>query len=120
MDYPAYNIGREMLIGMRWLRAVYAVEFLLAVLVAVFTWPSIAGQDHVDYVPWEWKLGLTLGFAAATVLATRAAVSEEKLWSAGVVRWVLVVLLTIAGMGYMAYQSHLGEEEEEAGDVFRS
>lgn len=105
---------------MRWLRAIYALEFFLAILVAVFAWPSIAGQSHVDYVPWEWKLGLVLGFAASATLATRASVKEEKPWSAGVVRWVLVALLAMAGMGYFAYQSHLDEEETEEADVFRS
>ncbi len=102
---------------MGWIRAVYAIEFLLAVLVAVFAWPMVAGQGHVDYVPWEWKLGLTVAFALCFTMSTGALVTGDRVRA---VSWLLGLAVVMVGMGYQAYLAHLEEEETEGPDVFRS
>jgi hypothetical protein len=95
------------------LRLAYAAQLLLAV-VAVFTlWSQVGGQDHLDLLPWYWKLGLGGGAAIATVKATASAVSKPHLWNGGTLRWLGILLALLVGCGVASYYAHLYLEPDE-------
>ncbi|HEX7361182.1 MAG TPA: hypothetical protein VF283_11895 [Bryobacteraceae bacterium] len=80
------------------LRLAYILEFLVA-LVAIFTaWSEIGGQAVLDLMHWGWKLGLAIPLAAAIAAFTAAIVAEESLWTGRSVRWLIAILILIAGM----------------------
>lgn len=92
------------------LRALYAIEFLLALAAIFLGWPQIGGQSHLDIMDWRWKLGLGGGLALAIAAATRAAVIG-KTWTA--IAWTVLALLLVAGMGAVTYFYHLQDEPEQ-------
>lgn len=100
----------------RFLRALYAFEFLLA-LVAVYTvWSQVGGQGHLDQMDWRWKLALGVGIAYSAVKATGAAVSGDRAWNVASLRWLSMVLALSAAAAFVTYYYHQYEplEEEES------
>lgn len=104
----------------RLLRLIYAFEFLIA-LVAIFTaWSEIGGQAALDLMHWGWKLGLSVGLAAALVAYTAAVVSEDSVWTLRSARWLTAVALVILAMGVVTYFYALQEdtgESDESGTI---
>lgn len=95
------------------IRLALAVEFLVA-LVAVFAvWGQVGGQDHLDLMPWHWKLVLGGGLAAACVQLTAATIEGERAWTARTVAWLVVALALMLLMGAATYYVHLHEPAEE-------
>jgi drug/metabolite transporter (DMT)-like permease len=97
----------------RLLRLLSIGLFLAAFGVVFLAWPQIGGQDHVDGVSWSWKLLLGLLFAFSVAKAATAAARDESPWNARLISWILMVALTVAAMGYLTYQAHLNEPDEE-------
>ncbi len=99
------------------LRLAYTTQFLLALLAIFVLWGEVGGQSHLDLMPWYLKLGLGVGAAFATVKATAAAVSHERSWNRGTLRWAGILLLLLIGCGLASYYFHVyGEQEEEQDD----
>jgi hypothetical protein len=99
----------------RYLRVLYALEFI-ATLLAVYTvWGQVGGQGHLDQMDWRWKLGLGVGLAYASVKATAAAAAGERAWNVRTLRWMSIVLALAAAAAFVTYYYHLYEplEEEE-------
>ncbi len=95
------------------IRLALAVEFLVA-LVAVFTfWSQVGGQEHLDLMPWHWKLVLGGGLAAAFVQLTAAAIEGERAWTARTLGWFVVALALMLLMGAATYYVHLQEPAEQ-------
>jgi len=83
-------------------------------LIAVFvTWSQAGGQAHLDPLPWYVKLGLGGGTALATVKATMEAVSGEKAWNAGSLKWFAILLALLLGCGMASLYSHTYLENDE-------
>jgi hypothetical protein len=93
------------------------VEFLVA-LIGVFTvWSQAGGQNHLDLMPWHWKLGLSCGMAFAVVRATAGAIRWEKAWNAATWRWLAALLALMLLAGTVTYYYHLHEPADEDPDV---
>src|SRR6476659_4268356 len=100
----------------KFLRIVYAAEFLLA-LIAVFTaWSQIGGQGHLDLMAWYVKLPLSFAMAYAIVRATSAAAGEDRAWNLVTLRWIGILVIVAAAAGAATYYAHLYEpgDEDEA------
>ena len=99
------------------LRLAYVTQFLIALIAVFVLWSQAGGQAHLDPLPWFVKLGLGTGAALATVKATIEAVSGEKAWNAGSLKWfaILMALLLACGMASLYSHTYLegGEEPEE-------
>jgi len=93
------------------LRALYAIEFLVAMMAIFGVWSEVGGPSHMDLIEWYWKLALGAGFAAVAVLATRAAVRGSVKTAAA---WIVTALLLITAMGLLTYRAHLHEGQDEA------
>ena len=101
----------------RWLRLIYSIEFLIALIVVFLGWPEIGGQSHMDYIDWRWKASLAVGFAIAVVCMTRSITSNERAWNAGSILWLLLAVALAAGMGLLSYRAHLEEDSGEEPDA---
>ena len=100
----------------KFLRIVYAAEFLLA-LIAVFTaWSQIGGQGHLDLMAWYLKLPLGLLMAYAIVRATSAAAGDEHAWNIRTIRWMGILILAAVAAGIATYYAHLYEPADEEQD----
>jgi hypothetical protein len=100
-------------------RAVYALEFFVA-LPAIYTvWSQVGGQGHLDQMDWRWKLGIGVALAYASVKATAAAVAGERAWNARALRWISIVLALAAAAVVVTYYYHLYESPEEEESVAR-
>lgn len=96
-----------------WLRLVYTLEFLIA-LIAVFTcWSQIGVQGHLDLLPWYWKAIPGIAMSWAIVRATAAAIERDKVWNIRCVAWLLVVLFLAAIMGVATFYAHLHENDDD-------
>ncbi|MCS6953429.1 MAG: hypothetical protein RMK57_08385 [Bryobacterales bacterium] len=96
------------------IRLALAAEFLLA-LIAIFTlWSQVGGQEHLDLMPWQWKLVLGGGLAAAVVQLTAAAIESERAWTARTLAWLVIALALMLLMGAATYYVHVQEPPEEA------
>jgi hypothetical protein len=96
-----------------WLRLIYTLEFLVA-LIAVFTgWSQIGVQGHLDLIPWYWKAILGIGMSWTIVRATAAAIEHRRAWNARCIAWLLATLLFAAAMGIVTYYAHLHENDDE-------
>jgi hypothetical protein len=103
------------------LRLAYTTLFLLSLLAVFFLWSEVGGQTHLDLMPWYLKLGLGVGAAFATVKATAAAVSHERVWNGQTLRWAGILLILLVGCGLASYYVHVyGEEDEEPDDSVTS
>jgi hypothetical protein len=99
--------------GPSWLRMVYALEFLIA-LIAIFTvWSEVGGQGHLDLLPWYIKLGCSLSLAWCSVRFTAALVEHEKPWNQHTAVWFAGIILVAAIMGGITYYYHLHEVPDE-------
>ena len=97
----------------RFLRLIYAAEFLLA-LIAVFTvWSQVGGQTHLDLMAWYFKLFFGLAMAYAIVRATAAAVAGERTWNSGTLRWTGMLIALAIAAGLVTYYYHLYEPSDE-------
>ena len=96
---------------MHTLRLAYATEFLIAVLAVYELWGQVGGQSHLEVMPWYIKLGLGAGAALAVVKATHAAVSQERAWNGGTLKWIGILLVLLVGCGLASYYSHLYLED---------
>lgn len=96
---------------MHTIRLGYAAEFLLGVLVVFELWSQAGGQTHLDLLPWHVKLVLGVGAAFAIVKATDAAVSSDRAWSIGTLRWLGILMVLLAGCGVASYYAHMNYEE---------
>jgi len=97
------------------LRLAYATQFLIALIAIFVLWSQVGGQDHLDLMPWYWKLALGGGAALAIVKATAAAVSREPAWNAVTLRWIgiLLVILIACGLVTLWVHSNLENDEQE-------
>ncbi len=98
------------------LRLVYVCEFLLALFTIFTAWSEIGGQATLDLMFWGWKLGLSVGLAAAFVAWTAALYTEESLWNLRSARWISAMIVLLLAMGAVTYfyslQVDAGESDE--------
>ncbi|HEX4230866.1 MAG TPA: hypothetical protein VHZ07_19470 [Bryobacteraceae bacterium] len=85
------------------LRLAYAIEFLIAMIATFTAWSEIGGQDALDLMPWEWKLGFSIGLCAAIVAYTAAVVASDSFWTMRSARWMTIIVLIIGGMAAVTY-----------------
>jgi hypothetical protein len=101
----------------KYLRLVYAFEFLVAVVAIFAAWSEIGGQAALDLMHWAWKLGFGLSLAASIVACTAAAVAGESAWTLRSARWLAIILLLVGAMGavtyYYALQAEASEQQPE-------
>lgn len=90
----------------RLLRAIYAIEFLVALVAALIFWNYVGGPTHLDYVPWMSKGFCSLGIAACVVRVSMAA-GFRQAW-----KWILLLCLLVAGCGILSYIAHLDEPQD--------
>src|SRR5262245_44571362 len=95
------------------LRLAYVTLFLIAMIAVFVLWSQVGGQAHLDPLPWYVKLVLGAGAAFAIVRATMEAVSGEKAWNAGTVKWLGITLALLIGCGMASLYSHNFLEEDE-------
>ena len=95
----------------RLLRAIYGIEFLIALLAALLFWNYVGGPAHLDYVPWQWKGLLSLGVAASAVKITSASKSRAA------VRWIVLLCVLMAACGLLSYYAHITEPQDESDEV---
>jgi hypothetical protein len=91
----------------RLFRAIYAIEFLVALVAALFFWNYVGGPTHLDYVPWPWKGVLSVGVAASVVKMTTATSRLQA------VKWIVVLSILVAGCGLLSYYAHVNEPQDE-------
>lgn len=100
----------------RFLRVVYAFEFLVAVIAIFTAWSEIGGQDALDLMHWGWKLGLSVALAFAMVAYTAALAAADSIWTLRSARWltIMVVLMLVIGVVtyYYALQVDTSESDE--------
>jgi hypothetical protein len=99
------------------LRLGLVLEFLLAIVAVFVLWGQVGGQEHLDYMPWYWKLVPALGLAFAVVQATAAALEAENPWNRKTLGWLAAVAAWMVLTGAVTYYYHVTEpveEEEEA------
>ena len=75
-------------------------------------WSMIGGQDHFDLTPWHLKLALSAAGAFAIVKATAAAVSRERAWNAGTLRWLGILLTILIACGLVTLWVHRNLEDQ--------
>jgi hypothetical protein len=101
------------LTGQGWLRLVYSLEFLIAVL-AIFTlWSEVGGQGHLDLLPWYIKLICVLGSAWCCVRFTAGIVEQTKVWNRRSIGWLAGMVFFAIAMGSITYYYHLHEEPND-------
>jgi hypothetical protein len=97
----------------RFLRILYMIEFLLA-LIAVYTvWSQVGGQGHLDLMAWYWKAVIGIPAAYAFVRLTVALVSESPARKRRIVIWAVVLGLLSIWAGIVTYYYHLNEPQDE-------
>src|ERR1700722_17560494 len=94
------------------LRLAYITEVLFAVVSIVELWSQVAGQGHLDLMPWYTNLLLTLGMAMVTVAGTASAVAHERAWNAKTFACLLLALMLAGGMAAVTYYYHLHETDD--------
>jgi len=99
-----------------WLRLAYSVEFLIAIL-AIFTlWGEVGGENHLDLLPWYFKLIGVLGSAWCCVRFTAGMVEQRAVWNRRTVGWFTGIVLFGVMMGGLTYYYHLHEEPDDDSD----
>ena len=91
----------------RLLRAIYAIEFLMALVAALSFWNYVGGPPHLDSVPWYWKGMLSLGVAACVVRLTNAATRLAAL------KWLAILIFLSAACGFLSYYAHMTEPQDQ-------
>jgi hypothetical protein len=69
-------------------------------------WSQVGGQTHLEALPWHIKLGLGAGVAFAAAKATAEAVSAERAWHRGTLKWCSILLGLLVGCGMASLYSH--------------
>jgi hypothetical protein len=98
----------------RLLRAVYGIEFLIALFATFEFWSEVGGQSHLDLMPWWWKALLSSGVAASVVKLTVSSVRKQTLI------WIAVLALLLFAGGMVTYYYHLNEprdQDDEQGQI---
>jgi hypothetical protein len=97
----------------RLIRAVYGIEFLIALVAALLFWNYVGGPTHLDYVPWYWKGILSLGVATSAVRLTAA---ESR---GAALKWLAIVSFLVIACGLLSYYAHITEpqDQEDQGDT---
>jgi hypothetical protein len=98
------------------LRLAYTTQFLIALIAIFVLWSQVGGQGHVDLIPWYIKLGLGGGAAFAIVKATFAAVSQERAWNGGTLKWFGILVALLICCGLVTFYVHIYEETDEDQD----
>src|SRR5271154_930541 len=94
----------------RLLRAIYGIEFLMALVAALTFWNYVGGPTHLDYVPWEWKGILSLGVAVCAVKITAAGSRAIAL------RWLAIATVLVIACGLLSYYAHSKEPQDQGND----
>jgi hypothetical protein len=102
------------------IRAAYAIEFLVGVAAVFTAWSQVGGQYHLDLMPWYWKLVCPAALAASLVMATASSVSEEKPWNRRSAGWLAAAFAVFLFMGWLTYYIHTTEPPEEDSDIMTS
>lgn len=97
----------------RLLRIVYTVEFLIALVAVFIVWSSVGGQNHLDAMPWYWKLFLGGASGLACVKLTAAAVNYDRPWNFQTIKWSVWLLALLLACGAITYYYHLAEQGDE-------
>ncbi len=96
------------------LRLAYTTQFLIALIAVFLVWSQVGGQGHLDIMPWYLKLVLAFSLSYAIVKATICAVSGEKAWNGGALKWLGIALAIMLLCGLTTYYYHLyGESDED-------
>lgn len=95
------------------LRLAYVALFLIALIAVFVLWSEVGGQNHLDMLPWFWKLALGAGAAYAATRATAAAVSEKEAWNGRARRWCILLVLLLTACGLITYYAHIYLESDE-------
>ena len=95
----------------RLLRAIYGIEFLIALVAALLFWNYAGGPTHLDYVPWPWKSLIPLAIAYGVVRLTAATSRLQA------VRWILLLFGLMVAAGLLSYYAHLNEPQDEPDDA---
>lgn len=98
-----------------WVRLLYVVEFLLALIAVSLLWSEVGGQGHLDLMPWYQKLVLTVALAWVTVAGTVSSVARERVWNRWTVGYILAGLLIAAAMALLTYYYHIHEDDDGDG-----
>src|SRR5438132_13834942 len=99
----------------RFLRLIYAIEFLVALIAVFVVWSEIGGQTHLDLMAWFFKLFFGPAMAYAIVRATAAAVAGERGWNAGALRWLGILAVLAIAAGLVTYYHHLYVADDQEG-----
>ena len=97
----------------RLFRLAYAIQFPVAVMAFFTLWSQVAGQGHLDIMPWYWKLALGAAVSLACVKATAAAVEGEQAWNPRALKWLAITLVLMLACGVVTYYVHLYEPQDE-------
>lgn len=97
----------------RLFRFAYAIEFPVVLMAVLTLWSQIAGQGHLDLMPWYWKLALGIGTALAAVRTTMAAMEHEQAWNSRTLKWIGITLALLLVCGVVTYYYHLNEPQDE-------
>lgn len=95
------------------LRLAYVALFLLALIAVFVLWSEVGGQNHLDLLPWFWKLALGAGAAYAATRATAAAVAEKDAWNRHTRRWCVALAFLLLACGLLTYYAHVYLESDE-------
>ncbi len=100
--------------AVRLLRAVYGIEFLVALAAISIFWRETAGQYHLDLLPWFLKFSFVLGMAGTVVKLTVVSLGGSR---RAKVFWGLTAAGLTVAAGLATYYYHLHEplDEEEDG-----
>jgi len=98
------------------LRLAYTTQFLIALIAVLLLWSQVGGADHFDLTPWHFKLALSAGAAFAIVKATAAAVSRERAWNGGTLKWFGILLAILIACGLVTLWVHRNLEDDGDGD----
>jgi len=97
-----------------WIRAIYGIEFLLAVFCTLYMWDVVSGDGNLDYVPWYWKLAGPVVFSVAVVAATSILVRVPQARIAGAIGWIVVCLVIAAVLAFVTrYYVTAAEKEQQ-------
>ncbi len=87
----------------RYLRLVFVVEFLIAVIAVFTAWSEIGGQAALDLMPWGWKFGLGLSLSLSLVAYSAALLANDAIWNSSTAKWLAFMLVLLLAMGAVTY-----------------
>jgi hypothetical protein len=100
----------------RLIRAVLAVEFLIAVEVWLTFWGEVGGQYDLDLMFWPWKFGLILAAAGLTVgLTAEFLHTAPRRFSRRAATYLAGLLLVMITAGAVTYYTWLNEPQDDDG-----